>query len=325
MVMALPDARRKYPEMAALWDEHQITFRDKQWGPDNPIRKREYRAIWARDNTTNIFQYRARLEDGTIWNEWDPEFEERGPDRVAIAKLPMGANGKPREDWLFAFAMDLGSKDPFALNVFAASPSDQSRTIYHVYGFERPGMYPHKIAILLLGPRVVTNLDAAHREPGGVIGAVGSWPAGMVCDIKQLGTDYLKELSEIYGISVLPAEQTGKMAGIELVNGDLTEGPRLKILKGSTLASQLEQLQWVKDEYGFPREDKGQANHSSDTLIYGRRELARLFEQADDGTSEKKDRRESRSDPRGSGLAELLRPKSEFDGLFGDDYSRFGT
>lgn len=324
MVMALPDARSKYPEIAALWDEHQTEFEDQGWGIDSPIRKREYRAIWAADDTTAIFQYRPRLDDGTPWNEWDPERIEAGPDRVSIAKLPPGPDGKPREDWLYAFAMDHGAKDPFALNVFAASPSDTSRCIYHVYGFEQPGMYARRIAILLLGPRIERDLDAAHANPGGVIGAIGGWPTGMVSDIAQLGEDILKELSEVYGIRILAAEQKGKLAGIELVNSDLVDG-RLKILKGSTLAQQLSELQWVRDEYGFPKENKAQANHSSDTLIYGRREMGRLFDSAREEPPKDKRRVET---AKRDVFAEVLersatRPSGEYDYLLDTSFDIF--
>ena len=284
-------------------------------GPDNPIRKREYGAVWARDNTTTIFQYRALLDDGTPWNEWDPERIERGLDRVPIAVLPLGHDGKPRTDWLYALAMDHGIKDPFALNVFAVSPSDPSRTIYHVYNFEQVGMYARRIATLLLGAGIDKNLDAAHSKPGGVIGALGEWPAGMVSDVYQQGEAQLLELSQVYGIKILPAEQKGKLSGIELVNSDLVDG-RIKILKGSALAQQLSDLQWVKDEYGFPKEDKAQANHSSDTLIYGRRLLAHLFDQAIDKPREQ--RRDSFADPMGLDRDRLDVPKGEFDFLFGD-------
>lgn len=298
MVVTAPGTE-KYGELVALWENAMLEFEANRWGPDNPIRKREYGAVWARDDTTTIYQYRPRLDDGAPWNEWDPPMVERGPDRVAIAELPLGPDGAPRADWLYALTTDHGAKDPFGLCVFAMSPSDPSRTIYHVYGFEQVGMYARRIAILMLGPRIEKNLEEAHAEPGGIIGALGQWPTGMESDIKQLGQNILDELSQVYGIKFLPADQQGKLAAIELVNSDLTDG-RLKILKGSILAKQLLDLQWVKDEYGFPREDKGQANHSTDCLVYGRRLLARLFSSAGDESQSKEKRervREQRRDP----------------------------
>lgn len=267
-IVGLPNATRKYPALVKLWAEALEEKERNKWSDDNPIWLREYMGQWAADDTENIYRYRAHL-NGEPWNEWDPEYALRGDLR--IAKLPAG-----RTDWIYAAAMDSGMKDPFALNVFASSPTDPDRRIYHVFGFEKQGMYAREVARLLLGDLVATNMDRAHEKPGGVIGAIGQWPDGMVMDADEA---LLAELSNVYGIRVAKAEKKAdyKYGAIELCNGDLVDG-RLKILKGSTLASQLMQLQWVTDEFGFVKENKAQANHSSDTLIYGRRLLANLFE-----------------------------------------------
>lgn len=318
MVVELPDSTRRFPALADLWAGALVEFEQNKWGPDNPIRKREYGAVWARDDTTQIFQYQARLEDGTPWNEWDPPMVESGPDRVLIAELPLGAHGKPRPDWLYALAMDQGARDPFALNIFAASPSDPARRIYHIYCFERTDMYARKIAILMLGPQVERNLEAAHAKPGGLIGAIG-WPTGMVSDSAQLGENIMSELSQVYGIKIPPAEQKGKLSGIELCNGDLVGG-RMFILRGSLLAQQLSDLQWVKDDNGFPREDKGQPNHSSDTLIYGRRLLANLFDAANDNAPPKRQARDAFADPMGLDPSSPGTTRGEYDSLFAESY-----
>lgn len=314
----LEDAAPHVPAIARLWAEALVEKEANVWSDDNPIWMREYMGRWARDDTGNVFRYQA-TKDGKPWNQWDPEMLFKGEllelGALRIAKL------EPRPDWLYALATDHGAKDPFALNVFAASPSDPTKTIYHVLCFEQPKMYAQRIAILLLGPQVVKNLDAAHDNPGGVIGAIGEWPAGMVSDSAQLGQNILDELSQVYGIKIEPAEQKGKHAAIELVNGDLVDG-RLKILKGSTLEEQLSHLQWSTDEYGFVKEDKAQANHCTDTLIYARRELAVLFDAAREDAGEKK--KAAHRDPFVEALG-LDDPqpeptRGEFDGLFNDPY-----
>jgi hypothetical protein len=326
MVMALPGAAKKYPAMLELWENALQEFEDNKWGPEHPIRKREYGAVWASDNTLNIFQYRARLDDGAPWNEWDPKRVELGPDRVAIAELPTQPDGARIDDWLYALAMDHGSSDNFALNVFAVSPSDPDRTIYHVYCFEQPKMYARRIAILMLGPKVLTDLEIAHQTPGGIIGAIG-WPTGMVSDVKALGQNILDELSNVYGIRVLPADQQGKHAAVELANGDLADG-KVKILKDSHLAKQLEQLQWKKDEYGFPQFPKGVADHSADCFVYARRELANLFNApTSDEKPKPKHQRDAFADPMGLDVADPSPSRGEFDLLFADTSGEidFGT
>jgi hypothetical protein len=137
-----------------------------------------------------------------------------------------------------------------------------------VGAFERTGMYGKLIAELLIGAELDTG------KPGGVLGVTG-WPDGMIIDADQALID---ELANVYGVRVAKAERKmdQKMGSIELVNGDLIEG-RIKVLKGSPLDKQIRVLQWKPDEYGNPREDKAQANHSTDSLVYGRRMIANLF------------------------------------------------
>ncbi len=48
-------------------------------------------------------------------------------------------------------------------------------------------------------------------------------------------------------------------------------------MKGSKLESQLLHLQWAVDDYGKLKENKAQANHSSDAAIYARRHAMHLF------------------------------------------------
>lgn len=273
------DAQR-IPALRNLWEDALEKKETEGWSDDNPIWKREYLGIWAADETDSIFKFRAYV-DGAEWNIWDPKRTRKADlldlGAVEFAELPPGPDGKPRTDWLHAVAMDHGTKNPFACNVFAVSPSDKTRTVYHVYWFNRPGMYARMIAVLLMGPRILENVDEAHKKPGGVIGAIGEWPAGMVADVQGLGELILAELSSEYGIRCLPAEQKGKHSAAELVNGDLVDG-RMKILKGSPLAAQLGTLQWEVDKYGFPQWPRGVADHDADTLLYGRRILASLFD-----------------------------------------------
>ena len=246
-----------------LWERALYNKAKKGWGDDHPIWSREYLGRWAADDTENVYKYRSHDADGNPWNQWDPE--RVGPMR--IAKLP------PRPDWEFAASMDMGHSDPFAVNVFAFSPSDASRTIYHVYGFEQTKMYAKTIAELLIGKEL--NAD----RPGGLFGALGQWPIGVNADLAGLGEAVIDELTAVYGIRVAAVEKgyKYKFPAIELVNGDLLEG-RIKILKGSALETQLLTLQWVADEYGKLSENRAQANHSSDTLVGARRMIANMFE-----------------------------------------------
>jgi hypothetical protein len=263
------------PFVKALRDELAENLIEKEangWTDEHPVWQREYLGRWAADDTEMMFKYRAQV-DGADWNVWDPP--RTGP--MGFAVLPPGPDGKARTDWLYAYGFDMGHSDPFALVVLAFSPSDTTRTIYHVYSFERPKMYARPIAQLLLGANEKDPTGChPHERPQGVFKAT-DWPIGMVADMTHLGGNVLLELQNVYGIKIEPAEQKGKNAAIELFNGDLIEG-RLKILKGSVLEDQLSRLQWQPDEFGRLKEPKGVANHSADAAIYCRRLVAHMFE-----------------------------------------------
>ena len=239
-----PDAQ-KIPALRSIWARDLEIKARNRWGDDHPIWVREYLGRWAADDSENVFKYRPHDAEGNPWNQWDPE--RVGP--LKFAKLPDGL------DWNYVLGMDLGHADPFALVVLAFSPSDPTRTIYHVFEFAKTKMYARTIAELLIGP----GLDA-HR-PSGVLGVTG-WPDGMVADLAGLGDTLLDELREVYGIRIAAAEKgfKYKAPAIELCNGDLVDG-RIKILKGSMLEKEMVQLQWVVDEYGRLTENKAQANH----------------------------------------------------------------
>lgn len=318
-VYLLPDSRTRYPALVANWEEALIEKAEKGWGDDNPIWLREYKGQWASDGTTMVFRYRPH-KDGEPWNEWDPHGERPLEGvialKAAIAALPTAPDGKPFS-WYYAYALDMGTRDPFALNVFAFSPQDPGRRIFHVYCYEHVGlMYGRIIAQKLLGANDnAPNGCHPPDKPHGLFGVTG-WPIGIVFDA---GPDLIAELANVYGVRMVKAEKNPnyKFGAIELVNGDLVEG-FIKIIKGSPLAQQLVTLQWKPDDFGNPREDKSQANHSTDCLIYARRLIAHLFES---GTvsNEAKPAAKNYADP--MGLDGEAVNDNEFAGMSEDDYS----
>ena len=252
-----------------LWAEALREKAEKGWGDDNPVWLREYMGEWAADNTDTIFKYRAIGVDGEPWNQWDPE--RVGPMR--LAKLPT----IPGAEWLVVFGADMGHSDPFALTAWAYSPQDRTRSVYQIYEFERPKMYAKTIAQVLLGENDAHPLgvhDAA--DPKGLIGATG-WPTSSVADVTHLGQAILDELANVYGVRFQAAKQKDKYAGIEQVNGWLIDG-RVKVLKGSLLEAQLQTLQWQQNEFGELKENKAQANHLSDSMLYALREIAAAWD-----------------------------------------------
>jgi hypothetical protein len=268
LVAEQADAAQRYRAQVALWREALIEKDANGWSDDHPVWRREYLGEWAADDQENIFKYRPHV-DGKPWNQWDPQ--RVGP--MKIAKLPEQFN-----DYVYGYGIDLGAKDPFALNIGAMSPSDPTRTLYHVYGFEQRAMYARAIAELLVGQDAVAQVQRGDGLPdtlGGLFGATG-WPNAIVADLAGLGEAMILELAEVYGIQIKAAQKKDKFGAFEITNGDLVDG-KVKILKDSLLEQQMMSLQWKADEFGAMKEDKAQANHSTDSWVYLRTELSPLL------------------------------------------------
>lgn len=277
-VVELPDADR-YPALQNLWAESLLIQKRNRWSDTHPIWLREYMGIWAADDTGMVFRYRPH-KDGAPWNQWDPFASEHPLAGIqglvaAVAKLKeLHADFK---DWRYVVAGDSGSSDPWACNVFAFSPQDTERRLWHVMTHEQTGMYPKLFSQLVQGPEATETIAAGRvvDKYGGILGVTG-WPDGMVLDGDQTTID---ELANVYGLRFTKADRNplAKMGGIEMVNGDLLEG-RIKVIRGSVLEQQLQQLQFAEDVHGNVKENKAQSNHSTDTLIYARKLVGILFE-----------------------------------------------
>jgi hypothetical protein len=242
-------------------------------------------------------------------------------------------------EWHFVLAVDKGSPraakedahgekkrdgDPYAVNVFAFAPADHAQRVFHVYCFERTGLYARLIAQLLLGAddKAPTGCKP-HDKPGGVFGAIG-WPDGMVLDGDQA---LIEELANVYGLRFEKPEKRPdyKAGAIELCNGDLVDG-RIKIIEDSPLHRQITGLQWAEQDSGALKEDPSQPNNSTDCLIYARKKIAALFEAGvvardDDGGSSGGAAAATYDDPMGlddgGGDPFALLPMDDFDDFEG--------
>lgn len=293
----LLDGAAHVPAMQRLWDEALLEKETNRWTDDNPTWLREYLGHWAADDSEQVFKYRSHDDQGQPLNQWDPERNHMG-----WAKLP-----KEFDDYQYVYGMDMGHSDPFALQVFAYSPSDPGKRLYHCWEFCKPGMSPRPIAELLLGP------DLDHEEPEGAFG-VSDWPEAIVADTAGMGGAILDELAQVYGIKVKAAEKKNKFDAIELFNGDLVD-ERIFILKGSKLEEQLQALQWKVDDFGKLKEDQGMRNDCTDAAIYARREAQHLLSRTPDPAPSYFPPRKELHDYEAPDPAEM----GEFGGLLDDD------
>lgn len=271
--------RERYEPIYNLYAEQLKVKKRNRWSDSNPIWLREYRGKWAADDTETVFRYRATLEDGRPWNQWDPfdGAKLEGIQALSVALPKLKARFPKFTDWRFVVFGDAGSKDPWACNVFAFAPQDEERNFWHVMPFERTRLYAKPFAELCIGPEAVAAVTNGRKVEAysGIFGITG-WPDGLGLDADQTTID---ELKNVYGLPCVKADRTphSKMGAVELVNGDLVDG-RIKVIKNSPLEEQLMTLQWAEDVHGQLKENKAQANHSTDTLLGARKLVATLFD-----------------------------------------------
>jgi hypothetical protein len=282
-VLALPNARTDYIALVKNWEDALRTKKERGWTDANPKWRREYLGIWTANNTTTMYAYSARREgeDSELLNRWMP-YGDKKLEGLPMLEAAVEALTELRpelapERWLFGYGLDLGARDPFALNILALHPDDLQRCYYHVFSFERRRMYARAIAELLVGQEYVERILRREKlpEPGGLFGVTG-WPVAIVADLAGLGEAIILELQNVYGITIKAAEKKDKLGAIEVVNGDFID-ERMFILGDTPLEQQLEGLQWKPDEYGVPREDKAAPNHSADSWTYIRTEVGTMF------------------------------------------------
>lgn len=334
-VLALPNAAKKYAALALNWAEALRTKEREKWADDNPIWMREYLGLWAADNTTSMYSYRAHLDDGSTWNQWNPigwtatdwddyfalPFEEQVKKCVWMVETCMKALPDKFTDYLVGYGGDLGSRDPYALNLRAFSPSDPERKLHHVGCFGRRDMYPSAIADLLIGPEAaaIARSGRVYSNAGGLYGVTG-WPAVHIADLAGLGEMVTGELQSTYGIKIKGAQKKDKFGAIEVVNGGLTDG-RVTVLAHSPLEVQYATLQWKPDEYGQPKEDKAARNDHADADTYLVPAIGSMFSAPPPKKEAKGDDGKKVKPPPAKPPPEPEQRRGEFDSLMNDDFS----
>lgn len=262
--------------IAAIAELHRIQLEDKAkkgYSDSNPKWLREGMGQWAQDDTTSVYVYRAYDDQGHEFNQWTPEPSPLHATRWA--RLPPGFDPKT---WGHALVMDIGWKDAFALEAFAWSYTDPSRTMWHIGEFYKTKQSTRAVATMLLGEGL------SITKPGGVLGELG-WPDFLVADCSGQGDRFVEDMRVEYGLIIKAIDKHPKYKdpAIEIVNADMFEA-RFKIMKGSALAAELVGLQWVVDSNGKRLENPRQPNHGCDALLYFRISVSALLPAVDVAT-----------------------------------------
>lgn len=219
--------------------------RQKGWGDDHPIWRREFLGEWVGDAADLVYTYMQAKAAGKEVN-WAPDYAH-------------GITGLPPEHgpWHLLMGLDLGFVDDSALVLVAYS--EYLRELRHVLDFKRPGMDSQAFTELVLE----------------VIDQYGM-PDTIVADYAGGGAKMLLEtINQRYGLAIQAAEKRSKVDHIDLLNGDFLTG-RIKIIPGSDLEMELMGLQWdlsndaknILARTGRLREDPSCPNHLCDALLY---------------------------------------------------------
>lgn len=221
-----------------LWEEGLREKEEAGWGDDHPTWRREYLGEWVAGDSVIVYRYR-------------PDRHDYDPDGPGPWGLPH--DGGPT-GWRLVMGIDLGSKDPSAIVVWAYSESDPA--LWEVYSDMRQHQNGRQIA------QWVAQVEAE----------LGQAPEARVVDQAGLATMFVDTLAEDYGLVLEPAEKREKLDHIAVFNTDLDHvpDPRIRVRRGSVLADQLGSNRWLETSLGTERkkEDPRTPNDVCDAGLY---------------------------------------------------------
>lgn len=198
---------------------------------DDPTWIREWLGQWCSDPDALIYPF------DSIRNE--------------IAALP--AVDSPL-DWRWTLGVDVGWDDSTAFVLSCSVPGTEAMYITRTWG--RSEMFPFQIAESIRECRD-TQLALGFRAPS-------------VCfDMGGLGKSIAKELQNVHGLAIFPAEKYDKAGSIRLFRGGLAKGTiKLLTSQATELRSEWSALPW--DDKHHEHHPKF-LDHYSDAALYARR------------------------------------------------------
>jgi hypothetical protein len=211
-----------------LWAEALAQKLRAGWQDEDPTWRREWLGQWVDDDSAFVLRYSSEKNSWTPNPEWS---DTHGLD--------------PAHEWHYVLGLDLGYDDDFDIEVFAWS--DTSPLMFHVAGFNAPGMEVQDMALKLR--------EFVDRFSGFDV---------MVGDRGGLGKVILATLDSQYGLYVEPADKNEKRDFIELMNSDLVN-QKLYFLKGSNLELQATTVQWDETKKHV---DDNTPDHAIDASLY---------------------------------------------------------
>jgi hypothetical protein len=223
------------------------------WSEDDPDFQREYLGRWVRSDARWVYAANAVPLHQLTYAP--PRLAGDGfPDlRAALRDLP----GYPARDYFLAMGADLGTRDDFALVIWAWSLRDP--ILYELASWKRPGLDYDEMAQFLMAARNQAVISTVVADAGG-----GGKPAVM---------GWSKKWVDRYQIPIIEATKPNKEVAIATLNTDIRTG-RIKLREGSPLLTEWLAHRWApkRSATGRQVEDPGTANHCADAALYAHRE-----------------------------------------------------
>jgi hypothetical protein len=221
------------------WSRHSWNTIDNVYIPHakDYVEKKKIANGWTDDNPVYLREWMGQWAKST-----DDQVYAYNPLKNLTSSLPAG-------DWFYVIGVDLGWNDDTAIVVIAYNPH-QTRNSYIIHQWKKS-----KLLISTLG-EILVDLKKQYN------------PMAMIVDEGGLGKSIAEELNNRFHLSLQKAEKTQKLAYIEFINSDITNG-YLKIVddgtSGGALATEWTNLTWAAKGR---MEDPKQPNHLSDSVLY---------------------------------------------------------
>lgn len=230
---------------------------ENAWSPDDPDFQREWCGRWVKTDANFVYAANA-VPDHDLCMAAPPRYGADGfPDvRAALLDLPGAADDPPR-DYFLALGADLGSRDDFAIVVWAWSLEDP--VLYEVASWKRPGLDYDEMAAHLVAIQRQAFVGLITADAGG-----GGKPAV---------SGWSKKWVDRYGLPIVEATKTNKAVAIKQVNNDIRHR-RLRLRRDSPLHREMRVHRWSpkRSATGLMVEDPSTPNHCCDAGLYAHRE-----------------------------------------------------
>lgn len=246
-------------------------IRENAWDENDPDLLREWFARWVKSDARFVYAANAVPEHELCFAPVRLDADGFPDVRAALADLPgRGPDGDDRPYFL-AMGADLGTRDDFALVVWAWSLHDP--VLYEVCSWKRPGLDYDEMAAFLNAIQAQVYCGILVADAGG-----GGKPAVM---------GWSKKWVERYHLPIVEATKTNKPVAIKQLNNDIRHG-LCKLRVGSAILQEWRVHRWavVRSATGKQVEDASTPNHCSDAGLYAHRESYHHRFREEDSTPE---------------------------------------